>query len=49
MTYVMEKYKALGPTKGAMIQAKLLELGCANIKALPVEKYGAFHAAVEAL
>lgn len=49
MSYVMEKYKALGPTKGAMIQSKLLELGCANIKALPVEKYGAFHAAVEAL
>jgi hypothetical protein len=49
MTYVMEKYKALGPTKGAMIQSKLLELGCANIKALPVEKYGTFHAAVEAL
>jgi hypothetical protein len=49
MTYVMEKYKALGPIKGAMIQSKLLELGCANIKALPVEKYGTFHAAVEAL
>lgn len=49
MTYVMEKYKALGPTKGAMIQSKLLELGCANIKALPVDKYAAFHAAVEAL
>jgi hypothetical protein len=47
--YVMGAYKALGPTKGASIQAVLTQLGYANINDVKPEHYGSLFAGIEAL
>lgn len=47
--YVMTKYKALGPEKGARIQEVLGTLGYGNINDVKPEHYGALFAGIEAL
>ena len=47
--YVMGAYKALGATKGAMIQNVLVGLGYQNINDVKPEHYGQLFAGVEAL
>lgn len=47
--YIMDSYKALGPTKGASIQTVLVNLGYQNINEVKPEHYAAVHAGVEAL
>ena len=47
--YVMSAYKALGPQKGASIQAVLTQLGYANINDVKPEHYGSLFAGIEAL
>ena len=47
--YVMEAYKAMGPTKGAQIQGVLTSIGVANINDVKPEQYGALYQGVEAL
>ena len=49
MSYVMTKYKELGPAKGGMIQNVLAELGISHVSGLPPEQYAAFYLKVEAL
>lgn len=49
MNWIMEKYKALGPVKGALIQNVLQEMGCASVNAVKPEQYGAFFSKVEAI
>lgn len=49
MDYVMTKYKALGPEKGAKIHGVLLSLGVQNINDVKPEQYGALFAGVEAI
>lgn len=46
MAFVMEKYKAYGPIKGAAIQGVLHSLGCTNINDVTPDKYAAFYAGV---
>jgi hypothetical protein len=45
----METYKALGPAKGAQIQAVLSGLGYQNINEVKPESYAALFAGIEAL
>jgi hypothetical protein len=47
--YVMGRYKALGPEKGAQIQNVLTGLGYQNINDIKPEHYPQFHAGVEAI
>lgn len=47
--YIMDSYKALGPTKGASIQTVLVNLGYQNINEVKPEHYAAVYVAVEAL
>lgn len=47
--YVMGAYKALGPQKGAEIQAVLTGLGYQNINEVKPEHFGALFAGIEAL
>jgi hypothetical protein len=47
--YVMSAYKALGPTKGADIQAVLTSLGYQNINEVKPEHFGALFSGIEAL
>jgi len=47
--YVMSAYKALGPAKGASIQAVLTQLGYANINDVKPEHYGSLFSGIEAL
>lgn len=47
--YVMGRYKALGPEKGAQIQNVLTGLGYQNINDIKPEHYAQFHAGVEAI
>ena len=49
VSYVMGKYKALGPVKGAMIQQALAELGHTNISNLKSDQYLDFFLKVESL
>ncbi len=49
MTYVMTKYKELGPAKGGLIQGVLSEFGISHVSALPIDQYAAFYLKVEAL
>jgi hypothetical protein len=49
MDYIMTKYRALGPVKGAMIQNVLSEFGCKNINEVQPAQYGVFFAKVEAI
>lgn len=49
MAYIMSRYKALGPVKGALIQQALTELGHANISGLRPDQYGEFYVKVEAI
>lgn len=47
--YVMARYKALGPEKGAQIQTVLMSLGYQNINDIKPEHYAQFHAGVEGI
>jgi hypothetical protein len=47
--YVMSAYKAMGPQKGAQIQAVLTGLGYQNINDVKPEHYGALFQGVEQL
>ena len=49
IAYVMDAYKAMGPTKGAGIQGVLTSIGVANINDVKPEQYGTLYAGVEAL
>jgi hypothetical protein len=48
-TYVMSKYRELGPVKGALIQNVLSEFGIKNINDVQPAQYSAFYAKVEAI
>ena len=47
--YVMGAYKDMGPTKGALIQGVLTQLGYNNINDVKPEHYGSLFQGVEAL
>ena len=47
--YVLDTYKAIGPTKGAGIQQVLSKLGYRNINDIRPEHWGDFYAGIEAL
>ena len=47
--YVMGAYKEMGPTKGALIQGVLTQLGYQNINDVKPEHYGSLFQGVEAL
>lgn len=49
MDYAMASYKAMGPEKGARIQAVLQSLGVSNLNEIQLDKYAQFYAGVEAL
>ena len=49
MDYVMSRYKALGPEKGARIHGVLLSLGVQNINDVKPEQYPALFAGVEGI
>ena len=49
MQYCVEKYRALGPVKGAEIQTILLSLGCQQIATLRPDQFGEFFYRVESL
>lgn len=49
LEYCMNKYRSLGPVKGGMIQTILIEMGIANINAIPTDRYAEFYAKVEAI
>ncbi len=49
LKWVMEKYKALGPVKGASIQKVINDLGYSNVNDIKPAHYADFHAKVEAL
>jgi len=49
MTYVMDRYRAYGPIKGAMIQTVLGELNCRNINEVQAAQYDEFYSKVEAI
>lgn len=48
-TFVLDSYKALGPVKGAGIQAVLQSVGAKNINDVKPEQYATVKAGVEAL
>ena len=47
--YVMGAYKEMGPTKGALIQGVLTQMGYQNINDVKPEHYGSLYQGVEAL
>ena len=49
IAYVMGAYKEMGPTKGALIQGVLTQLGYNNINDVKPEHYGSLYQGVEAL
>lgn len=49
MAYIKDKYRALGPIKGALIQNVLTEVGCRNVNDVTPGNYGLFYQKVEAL
>jgi hypothetical protein len=49
MKYVVEKYKVLGPVKGAQIHQVLSEMGAATVASLPPESHAEFYKRVELL
>lgn len=49
IAYVMDAYKAMGPTKGAGIQGVLTSIGVQNINDVKPEQYATLYAGVEAL
>ena len=49
IAYVMGAYKEMGPTKGALIQGVLTQLGYQNINDVKPEHYGSLYQGVEAL
>ena len=49
IAYVMGAYKEMGPTKGALIQGVLTQLGYQNINDVKPEHYGHLFQGVEAL
>ena len=49
LEWIMKRYQALGPVKGAEIQNVLVSLGYQNINDVRVESYPALYIAVEAL
>ena len=49
ITYVMDAYKSMGPTKGAMIQNVLTKLGVNNINEVQAKDYQALWSGIEEL
>lgn len=49
IAYVMGAYKEMGPTKGALIQGVLTQLGYNNINDVKPEHYGSLYQGVETL
>lgn len=49
IAYVMGAYKEMGPTKGALIQGVLTQLGYNNINDVKPEHYGSLFQGVDAL
>jgi len=49
LEWIMKKYQALGPVKGAEIQNVLVSLGYQNINDVRVESYAALFTKVESL
>ena len=49
IAYVMGAYKEMGPTKGALIQGVLTQMGYQNVNDVKPEHYGALYQGVEAL
>ena len=49
MRYCMDKYRALGPVRGGLIQQVLSEMGLKNINDVPNDRFGEFFVKVEAL
>ena len=49
IAYVMGAYKEMGPTKGALIQGVLTQMGYQNINDVKPEHYPALYQGVEAL
>ena len=49
IAYVMGAYKDMGPTKGALIQGVLTQMGYQNINDVKPEHYGSLFQGVEAL
>lgn len=49
LTYTMNRYKELGPIKGAEIQGILTGLGYTNINDVKPEHYAAYHSGCEAI
>lgn len=49
IAYVMGAYKEMGPTKGALIQGVLTQMGYQNINDVKPEHYGSLYQGVEAL
>ena len=49
IAYVMGAYKEMGPTKGALIQGVLTQMGYQNINDVKPEHYGSLFQGVEAL
>lgn len=49
MAYCVEKYRTLGPVKGAEIQTVLAALGHTNVATLRPEQYDEFYIRVEGL
>lgn len=47
--YCMERYRALGATKGGSIQGIINGMGCANVADLPSTRWAEFYAKCEAL
>ena len=49
IAYVMGAYKEMGPTKGALIQGVLTQMGYQNVNDVKPEHYPALYQGVEAL
>ena len=49
IAYVMGAYKEMGPTKGALIQGVLTQMGYQNVNDVKPEHYGSLYQGVEAL
>lgn len=49
LKYCMERYRALGPTKGPMIQTVINGMGYKNVSEVPADRWAEFYGKCEAL
>lgn len=49
LKYCMERYRALGPAKGGMIQSVINELGFKNVSEITSDRWAEFYDKCEAL